>query len=105
MEVLLKYTLLDGELRFAELPQRADWDEVAAHAAALPGVRLLDTAPAIEGGWMDFVCAGQQFRIRESEGGYWFFARDAACPQTLMRDLVAHFTSLLGTDLDAGVPE
>jgi hypothetical protein len=100
MEVLLNYTLLDGELRFAELPQTADWDELSAHLVQMPGVRVVQAAPSLEGGWLEFVYGGRSFRIRQTEAGYWFFAADASCPERLMADVAAHCSQILGTGLD-----
>lgn len=97
MDVVLNYTMLEGTLRFAELPKRASWDDLLDHLSMLPGLVIIESFPAVSGGWTHFEYGGHHFSIRDDDRDYWLFVREAQAPETLLMDIAVHCATVLGT--------
>lgn len=96
MSKLLDDRMHDGSRNFALLPQSRSSLRVMLHVmslrAALPTAYL---PSAIAGTWIDFRYKGHRFSINSQYGDYWFFVKDASCPEPILGTVVAHFELLL----------
>jgi hypothetical protein len=93
---LTRTVMHDGSLCFLSLPAAADWYAVRDHVADLGGAELTGfLTDHVTECWIDFRYCGHEFSINDAPGDYWFFVKDPACPDVLLRSVAAHFSILL----------
>src|SRR4051812_43399866 len=97
MQRLLDLRMNDGSRHFGSLPFSRPWGIVRDHAARLAGARLSGfVTDGVTEAWIDFELAGQHFTVNNQFGEFWLFVADPACPDSLLRSVLAHFSGLLG---------
>ena len=88
--------MADGSRHFADLPQTKLWQEVRDHVEKLAGAQLTGfVCDFVTEAWIDFKFRGQEFSINDQMGEYWFFVKDPACTDDILREVVAHFGAML----------
>lgn len=88
---LLNCPMHDGSSQFAELPEVCSWDEFRQHIARLVGATITDCiTDDVTEMWLDFSFRGHAFTANNQCGDFWFFVRDAACPDEILRAIVEH---------------
>lgn len=95
-DTLIHLIMPDGSRHFGDLPQTVLWYDVRDHVARLPGAVLTGfVTDDVTEAWIDFTYHGHVFSINDQLGDYWFFVDDPACPETILREVLAHFATLL----------
>ena len=86
----------DGSRHFVNLPEDVFFDELADHVEELDGAEITEfiTDGVIEM-WLEFDYRGQQFSVNNQFGDYWFFVKDADCPEEILFEVIDHFRQLL----------
>ena len=93
---LFNFIMHDGSRHFGDLPQTALWYAVRDHVAHLPGAMLTGfVTDDVTEAWIDFTYHGYAFSINDQFGNYWFFVDEPACPDTILREVLSHFTGLV----------
>lgn len=101
MHRLFDVRMADGSRHFGDLPETYDahqpeWHRINAHVAGLAGAVLTHfVTDDITEAWIDFSLRGQQFSLNNQHGQWWFFVKDAACPDELLLSMLDHFEALL----------
>jgi len=86
----------DGSRCFLALPTNADWYAVRDHVGELAGAILTGfLTDNVTECWVDFRFSGHEFSVNDQLGDYWFFVKDAACPDEPLQTVMAHFSALL----------
>ena len=93
---LLEMKLKDGSRHFVDLPEVVFFDDFANHVEELDGAEITEfmTDGVIEM-WLEFDFCGQQFSVTNQLGDYWFFVKDADCPEESLIEVIDHFRQLL----------
>ena len=93
---LLKAKMRDGSRHFVDLPEVIFFDELADHVEDLEGAEITEflTNGVVEM-WLEFEFRGQLFSVGNRFGDYWFFVKDANCPEEILLEIVDHFRQLL----------
>jgi hypothetical protein len=93
---LINLIMHDGSRHFGDLPQTVLWYAVCDHVAQLPGATLTGfVTDGVTEAWIDFAYQGHSFSINDQFGDYWFFVKDPACPDEILREVLNHFADLL----------
>ncbi len=88
---LLDLRMSDGSRQFAKLPQAIPFQQLRDHLASLPGAHITEfLTDDVTEAWIDFDYAGHRFTVNNQFGDCWFFVQDPACPDSVMRAVVAH---------------
>ena len=95
--VLTDVRMHDGSPLFASLPMSVLGHVLYDHAGKLRRAEITDflCADGIEV-WLDFRYRTHDFTINAQLGEYWFFVDDPGCPDDILREVVGHFSALLG---------
>jgi hypothetical protein len=98
---LKNYIMHDGSRCFGDLPATVLWYAVREHVTRLPDAQLTGfLTDNVTEAWIDFRYGGHDFSINDQFGDYWFFVNDPACPDLLLRQVLAHFELLLDQGRD-----
>ena len=93
---LLNHKMHDGTRKFVELPEECSWDEFRRHIANLPGTKVTNhLTDHVTEMWLDFSFRGHDFTVNNQFGDYWFFVRDAFCPDDILVAVIEHCETLL----------
>ena len=66
------------------------------HVAGLRGGELTGfLTDGVTECWIDFSFEGHEFSVNDNFGDYWFFVRDAQCPDNVLNAVAEHFEILL----------
>ncbi len=92
----MDHRMNDGSRHFADLPQTKLWYDVRDHVNNLPGAVLQSfLTDDVTEAWIDFTYRSHHFSINDQNGDYWFFVQDPNCPDEILKEVVAHFRTLL----------
>jgi hypothetical protein len=101
-EALLSLIMNDGSRHFGDLPQTALWYELRDHIGKLDGAAITGfVTDHVTEAWIDFTYRGHQFSVNDQYGDYWFFVDDPRCPDYILRAVLSHCQSLLGSERGA----
>ena len=101
MDRLFDLRMADGSRHFGDLPETYDphepqWHRIKAHVERLAGAALTAfVTDDVTEAWIDFSVLGQQFSLNNQQGQWWFFVKDATCPDALLLLVLDHFEALL----------
>jgi hypothetical protein len=86
----------DGSRHFADLPEDCSWGKFRKHVEGLPDATVTDyVTDNVTEMWLDFSFRGHAFTVNNQYGDFWFFVRDAACPDDILTAVIEHCESLL----------
>ena len=93
---LFENKLNDGSRHFVDMPEVVFFDEVADHVEELEGAEIIEfiTNGVVEM-WLEFEFLEHTFTVTNQFGDYWFFVRDANCPDEILLEIIDHFRKLL----------
>jgi hypothetical protein len=92
----------DGSRHFGSLPETLSVTEshvqrLQAHVALLRDATIVGVVTdQLTEAWIDFHHAGHRFSMNNQSGDWWFFVADPACPDEVLRAVLAHFATILG---------
>ena len=94
---LIDYKASDGSRQFLALPESVEWGEMRDHITALTGATVTEyLTDHVTEVWIDFDFRGQNFRVNNQFGEYWFFVKDANCPEDLLVIVASHCAAKTG---------
>lgn len=93
---LFETRMNDGSRHFVDMPEVVFFDEFADHVEQLEDAEITEfiTDGVVEM-WLEFDFRGHQFSVGNQFGDYWFFVRDADCPEEILFEVIDHFRTLL----------
>jgi len=99
--VTLSNTIMrDGSRCFLELRPNASWYAIRDHVAKLKGAELTNfVTDGVTEAWIDFGYSGHAFSINDSPGDYWFFVKDPSCDESILNEVVRHFSLLSSSEV------
>lgn len=98
---LMDLRMHDGSRQFAALPETYDvqhpqWWALRDRIEQLPGAKLQNlVTDNVTEAWIDFTYRGHELSLNNQFGEWWFFVKDPACPDELLREVIAHFEPML----------
>jgi len=103
-EKLFNIVMKDGSRHFGELPQTVLWYDLRDHVERFEGARVTDfITDHVTEAWIDFSYRGNSFSVNDQCGDYWFFVEDPSCPDDILKAVLSHCESLLGSQQKAWV--
>ena len=87
-----------GWRHFAARAESVSWMRLRRHLNAMPGAAFVDVAcDRMNEAALVFTFGGHRFGVDLHEGAYRFTVQDPACPDEVLREVVAYAERLLGS--------
>lgn len=94
---LTDHRMQDGSRQFAVLPECFPFAGLRDHVAQLDGAVVTGwVEDGVREMWLDFTYCGRAFAVNNQMGEFWFFVKDPACPDAILRAIVDHCERLVG---------
>ena len=92
---ITNFIMHDGSRHFLALRQSIHSNALVAAIKTMPDVAIAEFLETIPESWIDFGFRGHKFAINDQFGEYWFFAKDATCPEDILIELGDRFATFL----------
>ncbi len=86
----------NGWRQFARRPERVSWMRLRRHLNGMPGAGFVDLAcDRMNEAALIFTYRGHRFGVDLDDGVFQFNAEDAACPDEVLREVLAYADALV----------